>query len=556
MGKESYANRLLEIHGINMWNMFHVDRAIQFAKQYRLTGIIFHCNELIDKVVFPEKYFSKDELLRFNPVRNSITKNNRYYLRSVLDRCRENGLEFYAEVKEIFFHMDLLTKYPQLRKKNGALCATDPFWWEFLEEKYKEFFQLFPDVAGIIVSPGTRESMVSFAANQCDCQRCREYDVDEWYQNLLSAMYRAVSGAGKKLIVRDFSYTKKHQYAMVEAAGAVSHDIIMSMKKVPHDYYPVFPDNPAIGNCGPLAQWVEYDTLGQFFGLGVFPCSVSEDMKGRMTRYLEKGASGVMLRTDWENLTQSSVFCSFNMLNLIAGAMLSCDVDTSMDEIYEEWFRYGLVSPLIPDTYEQIPIKLKTEREKQLFRNLMEQGWKIMEKGIHVRGHVFNRNCQIFDRYDLTYNIMTVFHNRDQWEPGASARVEPTKENIQIMIEEKDEAVRLAKELCKTIKDEAESIVGPVRAYLDFLAEGLVAYVEGFRLQLITTVYTKRTETEGDLEAAAAARESLRDYGSLANRYDALVRNRGYSHVAEYMLDGERLRRFKKDVERVLNSLQ
>ena len=45
MGKESYANRLLEIHGINMWNMFHVDRAIQFAKQYRLTGIIFHCNE-------------------------------------------------------------------------------------------------------------------------------------------------------------------------------------------------------------------------------------------------------------------------------------------------------------------------------------------------------------------------------------------------------------------------------------------------------------------------------------------------------------------------------
>ena len=131
-------------------------------------------------------------ILSFNPVRNSVTKNYRYYLRSVLDKCRENGLEFYGEVKEIYFHNDLITKYPQLRGENGALCATDPFWWEFLEEKYREFFAMFLDVAGIIVSPGTRESMVSFAANRCTCQRCRDYDVDEWYRSLLAAMHRAV----------------------------------------------------------------------------------------------------------------------------------------------------------------------------------------------------------------------------------------------------------------------------------------------------------------------------------------------------------------------------
>lgn len=41
MGEASYKDRLLEIHGINMWNAFHVDRAIRFAKQFHLTGIIF-----------------------------------------------------------------------------------------------------------------------------------------------------------------------------------------------------------------------------------------------------------------------------------------------------------------------------------------------------------------------------------------------------------------------------------------------------------------------------------------------------------------------------------
>ena len=67
MSVPSYEQRILEIHGINMWNMFHVDRAIRFAKRHKMTGIAFHCNELIDKVVFPEKYFTKDELLKYNP---------------------------------------------------------------------------------------------------------------------------------------------------------------------------------------------------------------------------------------------------------------------------------------------------------------------------------------------------------------------------------------------------------------------------------------------------------------------------------------------------------
>lgn len=556
MANPSYKSRVLEIHSINMWNMFHVDRAIKFASKHDMTGIAFHCNELIDKVVFPEKYFSKDELLEYNPVRNSVTKNYRYYLRSVLDKCREYHLEFYAEVKEIYFPFDLITKYPELRKENGQLCATDPFWWEFLEEKYKEFFELFPEVAGIIVSPGTRESMVSFAANRCTCERCRNYDVDDWYHNVLAAMYKSISAAGKKLIVRDFSYTKTHQYAMVDAAGSVADDIIMSMKKVPHDYYPVFPDNPAVGNCGKLGQWVEYDTWGQFFGLGVFPCSVAEDMKGRMQRYLEKGAEGIMLRTDWENMTQSSVFCSFNMLNLIAGAMLSKDVNTDMQDIYDAWMAYGLVSPLLQDTFDQVPCTPTAPDAAERLQKMMQLGWKILEKGIHVRGHVFNRNCQIFDRYDLTYNIMTVFHSRDQWEPGASKRVEPTEENIQMILQEKEEAIRMAQHLAELADPDKLGVNDTVREYLLFLQNSFLAYIEGFQIEYRTTVYTKRAELSKNKADIQQARESLAGYEELAEKYRGLVRGKGYSHLVEYMLDGDRLIRFKASVLQVLNALE
>ncbi len=556
MQKPSYSTRLLEIHGSNMWNMFHVDRAIEFAKRYHMTGIIFHCNELIDKVVFPTKYFTKDELLSYNPVRNSVTKNNQYYLKAVLDHCKKAGLEFYAEVKEIYFPYDLLTKYPELRNEDGTLCATNPFWWDFVEEKFREFIELFPDVAGVSASLGTRESMVSFAANRCTCDRCNNYDVDEWYKNLITAMHRPLSAAGKKLIIRDFSYTKKHQYAMVDAARSVADDVVMAMKKVPHDYYPVFPDNPAVGNCGQLEQWVEYDTWGQFFGLGFFPCSVAEDMQGRMQRYLDKGASGITLRTDWENFTQSSVFCSFNMLNLVAGAMLSYDVNTSMDDIYRSWLADGLVSPLIEDTFQQQPCIPTSDEAAEALRTMMQLNWKIIEKAIHVRGHVFNRNCQVFDRYDLTYNIMTVFHSREQWEPGASQRVMPTEENIKLIIAEKDEAVAMAKSLKELIAPEKLGVNQSVAKYLAFLADAFVAYVEAFRLECITAVLTKRAEESKKPEHIEEARATLTDYPVMAQRFYALVEEKGYSHLANYMLDGNRLMRFQADVEKILNNIE
>ncbi|MBR1918951.1 MAG: hypothetical protein IJ831_04940 [Spirochaetales bacterium] len=551
-----YKDRVLEIHGINMWNMFHVDRAIRFARKYNMTGIIFHCNEFIDRMIFPDKYFTKDELLKYNPVRNSVTKNNRYYFRSVLDKCRANGLEFYAEVKEIYYPYDLLTKFPGLRKADGQVCATDPFWWEFLEAKYEEFFRMFPEVAGISVSPGTRESMVSFAANRCTCERCRNYDVDLWYHNLLEAMHRPIAKAGKRLIVRDFSYTKAHQFAMVDAARSVASDIVMSMKKVPHDYYPVFPDNPAVGSCGELGQWVEYDTWGQFFGLGVFPCSVVEDMKGRMERYLEKGATGITLRTDWENFTQSSTFCSFNMLNVIAGAMLGRDVNTTLDEIYSEWFRYGLVSPLIQDTFDQKPCRIEDEDVQKDLRKLVQLVWKGLEKGIHVRGHVFNRNCQCFDRYDLTYNIMTVFHSRDQWEKDAHLRVEPTDENIPLIIEEKREAVAIAEsagKLALSLRDRIED--ENIRKYLEYLSKAFVLYLRGFELEARTMVYTKRAELDRDREFIRKAESTLSEYEPLAKEYRDLVVNRGYSHIIEYMSDGDRLIRYRDSVEAALKAI-
>lgn len=255
---------------------------------------------------------------------------------------------------------------------------------------------------------------------------------------------------------------------MVEAAQLVSDDIVMALKMAPHDFYPTFPDNPTVGQCGKLEQWIEFDVWGQFFGLGVFPCSIAEDMQGRMQRYLKKGATGIILRTDWERLLQGSAFNSFSMCNLIAGAMLSRDVWKPLDEVYEAWVREGLLSPLLYDSEDQKPCVPTADHAVEALKAFMKRSWEILEKTIYVRGHVFNRNTQTFDLYYMTYYIMTVHHSREAWDPGASQKVLPTDENIRIMFQEKDEAVRMAEELPEYIDPERLGVNATIKEYLEF----------------------------------------------------------------------------------------
>lgn len=549
-----FKDRLLEIHGTNMYSGFHVNRAIKFAKQFGLTGIIFHANDIIDRAIKPDKYFSpNDSLLKFNN-RDGDTKNYKYYLKNIIDKIVDSGLEFYVEVKEIYFAHEILEQYPNLRKENGAICATDPFWWQFLNDKMEEFAERFPKVSGVIVSAGTRESMVSLALNKCTCDRCAGYDTGKWYRELLSAMFKPLDAHGMKLIVREFSYTADHQFAMVEAAQDVSERIIMAIKKAPHDYYPTFPNNPAAGQCGKLEQWIEFDTWGQYFGLGVMPCSVVEDIQTRLKYYHEKGATGVMLRTDWERLLNGSSFNSFSMLNLIGGAILTKKIDACLDDVYKAWLEYGLVSPLEEDdTFPQEPSVPSSPEAKSVLKRFMRDAWRVQERAIYVRGHMFNRNAQMFDRYFLTYFMMTVQHTRDHWDVGASKLIEPTLENIKIMIAEKDEGIEIAKNMKSYLIPSELGVSSEVERYLEFILEMYPLYAEIFRAQLITAAYIRRIEVFGDMDYVEKAKDSLQCFDSLAARLSALVDGKHYTNNVEYVLDKERIIRYRIDCEKTID---
>jgi hypothetical protein len=429
----------------------------------------------------------------------------------------------------------------------GAICPTKPFWWDFLKAKYSELCDVLPDLGGVIVSPGTRESKVSITANQCSCENCANLSPLEWYTTLIRAMYEPLEARGRTLVVRDFAFTKADQELVMNACSRVSDKIVAGLKNTPHDFYPTFPNNPRIGQMGRHAQWIEFDTWGQFYGLGLLPCGVAEDIQKRLTYCAANGASGAWFRTDIEWESEASVFNSFNFLNLVAGALFSCDTTQDVNNIYQAWLRYGLYDALISESVEPGPVPVPAQYMQRL-RDFMRASWAVMEKTAYVRGFLFGDGTGTFvDGVDNAFFFMTVFHGRDDWEPGASARIQPTEENIVAIIAEKDEALAEVAKLSTILQPETLPLPAEFKSHLETTLRFYQEYVRGMRLCAIGCFRTKQASLTREAEharQALAAADELQAYrvgvqAMLAGRYfpHYVYRTFDVAHLDKLVLD-------------------
>ena len=550
-----FSFRGLEFHSSRMWQWAQVERALDFMQESGLNALIFHQNDIIDHLVFPMPFFPYEVMRARWSVRMHSIYQNRKYMQKVVREAKRKDIGFYLEVKELWFHDNLLDVVPELRNVDGSICPANPFWPKFLDIKMRELLDVLPDLAGLIVSPGTRESRVSIAANTCTCERCKGLDPLEWYRGLLGAMRAPLVEKGKTLAVRDFSFTADHQSLMIEAAKACADDIIISLKNTPHDYYPTFPTNPCIGHTMGLRQWVEFDTWGQFWGLGFFPVGVVEDMQRRMRECQERGVDGIFLRTDWEVMTEAATFNSLNFLNVVAGAILARNIDADLDDIYRQWTNRGLYSPMLETSKMQAPVRPTASDAADRLKNFMRASWEVMEQAHYVRGHLFSEDGQWIETVKKSFSYMTEIHSRDHWEPGASARVQPTDENIEIIFAEKRQASEAVKRLPQILQPETLGLPHRMVEDLKTILRFYEIYVRGYELCCHAVYLTRKAElgqSGHDLEAARATLPPLRNF---ARELVALHEGTSYPHHVYWLLDESRIDDLVADVETILAGL-
>lgn len=551
MNSESaFSTRGLEFHGDRMWSWNWVLKALNFMEANDMNLLVFHQIDLIDQLVVPHEYFSAEDMWKSWPVRYHSIDSNRHYIRQVIRQARRRNIKFCLEVKEITFHESILEVAPQVLGRNGRVCPTDPFWFQFLGKKMKELLHVVPEIDGVIVSPATRETKVSIASRQCDCERCLAADATDWYAMLLSTMFEPLDEAEKKLVVRDFSYTRKEQGAVLEAAAAVSPKIVVSLKNTPHDYYPTFPHNPKIGAVGNHPQWVEFDAWGQFFGLGVFPSLVADDYRHRFIHCAREGAEGVIVRIDWEGITDANALDSLNMANVYAFALLSQTPSMATETALDQWLEEPVSTPFGWGQDDNAFLVPPTSASHEVLKSVMQETWPVIRQSIFVLGHVFHEDGMFPDTLKKAFMMLLEIHGIADWAPEREHDLDPHPETFERILQEKDRASRAARKLRERIALTEDDL--PAYAYTQLIEtfDLLVWYVDGFRACAKACFSTQLAVASGETAHALSSVDELAVFrDDLCNR----LTDTWYGHQVYWLLDEGRLEHLVDDLRRILS---
>ncbi len=447
MSAPAFAVRALEMHSRFVWDFDRVRRSLDFIAAQGMTALVLHRNDIVDRIVWPGRYFgaapqaasiferyrdSFRNLYKYTPTRRSGPYHRREYLRRVIDLAARQGTQVWFQNKELFFHEIFLELRPELTKA-GTLCPNEPFWFDFVEAKYTELMQELPGLAGIITAPGTGESRLSITANRCRCELCAAATPRGWYSRLIGAMHRPIRAAGKSLVIRDFVFSRRAQEDLAAAFEAMPADIAVSLKNTPHDYYPSFPDNPRLGRVGARRQWLEFDCMGQYFGWGIAPAILIEDWRGRLGRARAAGVEGLVFRTDWESLDSHSCFHTPNLANLHAGAALGRDPATPAPAIYAEWMaRAGMLEA---DTQaNRAACGAWAER-------LLGASWDAVAGTLYARGCVLNDSSTFPVGFDHAWWLAEEKNSLADWDPTKADALAPTQEALDAVLAERDAAL-------------------------------------------------------------------------------------------------------------------
>lgn len=565
---ESFKVRALEIHDtFQMWSVEKMQRVFEFMLRNNMNTLVFHENNIVDKIVWPGfvyGYEGKDlrsySIYRANLYREIYYRTPSPYvfadelmifrdlMKTILGQARDLGLDIYLQTKEIWFP-ELLYERQDLMK-DGKMCPSEPWWWEeFLPRKYEELLQNFPEITGIITSTGTKESRISLAHHKCQCEKCRTMDMGEWQENVLMGIYKPLHEHGKRLVARDFSYYADEQDGIRTGLLDLPDDVVIMIKNVPQDYYQTFPNNTLIGHVGNHEQWIEYETFGEYYGWGLTPVSMLDDMRSRLEYCLEKGADGVSTRIDWEAMPNHSTFESVSQLNLYGLAMLADNINTPSRDIYTRW--------LVEDGKLEKPGdpgKLKAAVD--FVERIMDRTWPVMAKTPFLKGAVFMNNSKIPVSIDNADFISQEHHGIQKWFPEYAYLFEYSAETTREMLDEKDEAYSEIQELNRQWHSGNPGLSEDMYNEYCVLFDMYELYVRMYRLvgrSYILIKHLQKNSGEGLIMGRGEIlEEELRLIGEMKETEKALAgfqppfRFR-YPYLA--MMNPERLRVYREDIE-------
>jgi hypothetical protein len=527
--------RAFEMHGHRMWQRRHIIQALDFIQAYQLNALVLHESDIIHQLVFPRAWFDPYAQWKGAPTRRgeNALQNNRVYFDHILNLAANRGVPVWLEVKELAFPDEVLEAHPELIK-GGVVCPSEPIWLDFITCKTEELLEDFPSLAGIILSPGSPEGRAARSQNKCHCELCGATPLTDWYDGIIRAMHTPLARHGKRLAVREFAYTPADHAPLIEAVSRQPDDVILCCKVTPHDFYPTFPDNPALGRLK-REQWIEYDTQGQFYGWGVIPCFMADDIRRRVAYGRGQGVTGGVFRTEWERINDFWSLETLNVLNTIAAAMLARDPQTTDLAICARW----LGDAGYP------------EAAAPFLAGVLAETWPIMRGALYIDDFLFS-DCSMFPRsIGRAWWTMELKHSLADWAPEYRGRLELDSARIDELLAEKRRACDAAAALVARLDQTDAAVPDALRQRLREAFALLPVCTQGMALcaeVCLRARWQQRAPTEADRAAFVDATDRLAQFGESLR---PLCTAAAHPHQTVMILDHRRVADIVRDARAI-----
>ncbi|MDH7601137.1 MAG: hypothetical protein QHI38_03215 [Armatimonadota bacterium] len=358
---------------------------------------------------------------------------------------------------------------------HGCMCLSKNIVWQYLRAKIKETAEALPELDGLELWMAEVPSEFGI----CACPACRSKPRHEWIERLISEVRAALDEVSPRITL----YVKTFQ----SSQGALEVERFAPLKgKIPHDTYisckAQWGDMAYLNDPHPLLGWIqdgaevaEFDVGGEYCGcgLGAMICCIPEYIAERLRLYYSKGVRKFLARhavPQWPNK-------QFMDINDLAFFRLAWDVDTDVEQLWETWAseRFGSAA-------------------ESMIR-LLKLSDDVVSKALYVRRACANRHYYIFcDTIDSLKYMM--FDLSAFMIDGALEQLEPTSENIQAIIAEKEEAVAACAQMLAEYRTAVLGLDEETAAKLQFIltrTERIVAVMRKLTEAFFTYLRWERT---------------------------------------------------------------
>ena len=420
--------RGLEFHGKSFWFHDKVEYALDLIRDYDMNAFILHESDFMTDFIYPSGILDPYAPWDGAPVRRgeNALQNNIYYFKDLLKRASRKNVDVWLNIKELTFPDEILGVRKDLMN-DGVYCPTHPFWTEMLRAKYKDLCNWYPEIKGIIVSAGSPEGKTTLSQRKCKCQRCLETNITDWYLMILKPIYEELSSKGMKLAVREFSYTKDHQDAITSAIDQMPPDVIYCIKITAHDFYPTFPDNSLIETINSRPKWIEYDTMGQYYGWGLVPCPMFNDIEERFAGSINNNVDGAVLRVEWERVNNWNSIYNPNRINLYLTAMGAVGKRISPKEAVINWLEEEKI--------------IYSSQDLALLVDYFLDCWNIIKGALYINDFVLADSSMIPMSIERAWWSMADKHSLAEWFPHRKTDLEMDESKAAAYIKEKKDSL-------------------------------------------------------------------------------------------------------------------